>query len=324
MAKARGIDAKLNRLRALRDQPASPELVAALRAALGDTSNLVAAEAAQIIGARLLPDFAADLVAAFDRFMVESEESDKLCRAKNAIVETLNKIEHEKDDVFLRGIHHVQMEPAWGKPYDAAAQLRGNSAFGLVRINHPGVLNLLVDLLGDNENVARLAAVQALGQSGRVAAIPLLRFKARAGDKDPTVTAECLTALIQMASAESLPFVTEFLHGHDPSMQEGAAFALAEARSPEALHILKEFLPEAQRGELLESILLAISMLRLPAAFDLLLEVVAGQNKAAALAALSALAIHRHNESLRDRIAAAVAKKGDAALQARLDQKFAV
>jgi HEAT repeat protein len=324
MAKPRGIDAKLNRLRVFRDQPASPELVAALRAALGDASNLVAAEAAQIIGARLLPDFTAELAAAFDRFMVEPEESDKLCRGKNAIVETLNKIEYEKDDVFLRGIHHVQMEPAWGESYDAAAQLRGNSAFGLVRINHPGVLNLLVDLLSDNEKVARLAAVQALGQSGRVAAIPLLRFKARSGDKDPAVTAECLTALIQMAPVESLPFVTEFLHARNAALQEGAAFALAEARSPGALHILSTFLPEGLRGGLLDAILLAISMLRLPAAFEMLLEIVAGENKDMALAALSALAIHRHNESLRERIAAAVAKQGDASRKARFDQKFAV
>jgi hypothetical protein len=65
-------------------------------------------------------------------------------------------------------------------------------------------------------------------------------------------------------------------------------------------------------------------MLRLPAAFDLLVEVVAGQHQGVALAALSALAIHRHNESLKERIAGAVAKKGDAALQARFEQKFAV
>ena len=141
--------------------------------------------------------------------------------------------------------------------------------------------------------------------------------------EDPPVTAESLTALVQLAPAESLPFVTEFLHGHDASMQEGAAFALAEARRPEALHILKTFLPEAARGGLLESILLAISMLRLPAAFDFLLEVISGKSKAMALAALSALAIHRHNECLRERIAAAVAK-GDAALRARFDQKFGV
>jgi HEAT repeat protein len=324
MAKARGIDAKLNRLRALRDQPVSPELDAALRAALGDASNLVAAEAAQIIGVRLLAELAPELVVSFDRFMLEPEETDKLCRAKNAIVETLNKIEYEKEDVFLRGIHHVQMEPAWGEPYDAAAQLRGNSAFALVRINYRGVLNLLVDLLGDKEIVARLAAVQALGQTGSVAAIPLLRFKARTGDKDPAVAAECLTALVQMAPGESLPFVTEFLHARTIAIREGAAFALAEARSPEALHILRTFLPEAQRGGLHEAVLLAISMLRLPAALDFLLEVIAGENKPAALAALSALAIHRHNENLRERIAAAVASKADASLKSRFDQKFAV
>jgi HEAT repeat protein len=324
MAKMRGVDAKLSRLRTVRDMPASPALIAELRGALADSSNLVAMEAAQIVGACLLADLAADLAAAFDRFMIEPEVSDKQCRAKTAIVETLSKLDYQGEDLFLRGIHHVQMEGVWGGTKDSAAHLRGNSAFALVRINHPGVLNLLADLLADSENVARLAAVQALGHSGRVAAIPLLRFKARSGDEDASVTAECLTALMTMAGAESLPFVSEFLHGHDGALQEGAAFALAESRLPEALPILMDFWPEARRGALQESIALAISLLRLPSAMDFLIDVLAGESREAALAALSALAIHRHNEPLRARIAVAVAKRGETALQMRFDQKFTV
>ena len=60
------------------------------------------AEAAQIVGERILPDLAPALVAAFDRFMADPEENDKLCRAKTAIVEALNKIECENEEVFLR------------------------------------------------------------------------------------------------------------------------------------------------------------------------------------------------------------------------------
>ena len=47
MAKARAVDAKLARLRALRTEPVGPALVAELRGLLGDKSNLVVAEAAE-------------------------------------------------------------------------------------------------------------------------------------------------------------------------------------------------------------------------------------------------------------------------------------
>lgn len=318
----RGVDAKLAGLRALRDADAAPETLADMRRALSDPSNLVAAEAAQIIGARGWADLEPELVAAFDRFMVEPETTDKLCRAKLAIVEALNKIDYHGADVFLRGIHHVQMEAAWGEPVDAAAPLRGSSAFGLVRIGYPQVIVLLVDLLADRWKVARIGAVQAIANSGSVAAVPLLRFKARAGDREAEVIGECLTALVNLAPAESLPFVAEFLDAPDESVQAGAALALGESRRPEALQILKAFWSRAQMGAVQESVLLATAMLRLPAALDFLLEVVAGPSQAAALAALAALAIHRHSDPLRERIATTLATKGDAALLARFKKKF--
>jgi len=323
MAKLRGLDAKLDRLRALRQEPAVPAHLAELRRALSDKASLVAAAAAEIVGARLLAEFAPDLAAAFDRFMVDPEETDKLCRAKLAIVETLNKLEYEQEDIFLTGIRHVQKEPRWGGSEDTAADLRGSAAFGLVRINHRDVMLLLADLLADPEKVARMAAAQALGETHSPAAIPLLRFKARTGDKDSEVTAECLTALMIADPKESLPFVTQFLRSPHEALQHGAAFALAESRRPEALAVLKEQFPKAGCESLQEVILLAISMTRLPAAVEFLFEVLAAAKQSAALAALSALAIHRHNDSVHDRVAAVVAQKADAALLERFKKKFA-
>jgi HEAT repeat protein len=321
MAKARSVDAKLSRLRALRQENLEAEQFAELRQALADKSNLVAADAAEIVGVRSLPDLAPDLVAAFDRFMTDPAQTDKLCRAKIAIVEALDKIDYDKADVFLRGIRHVQVEPRWPKPEDSAAPLRGASAFALVRINYPDVILLLVDLLTDAEKDARLVAVQALGQSGALAAIPLLRLKARVGDADPAVTAECLTALMSTAPDESLAFVTSFLHGSGEAIQEAAAFALAESRRPDALDVLTGYWPKARRGPLQEVILLAIAMTRLPAAIEFLLPILAGDNQTAALAALSALAIHRHNPVIKERVAA-IARQGDAAMQERFKKKF--
>src|SRR5260370_1878104 len=214
MAKARGVEAKLARLHSLRKELISPEIVAELRKLLGDASNFVVADAAAYIGEANLADLAPELVAAFDRFMIDAEETDKLCRAKIALIEALNKIDYDRPEVFLRGIHHVQHEPTWGGSQDTAGHLRGTAAFGLVRLGYRGVLSLLADLLADPEKVARVAAIQALEGAGSMAAIPLLRFKARVGDKHPDVTYECLAALLKL-EPESIEFVAEFLEGGD-------------------------------------------------------------------------------------------------------------
>src|SRR5262245_21445961 len=89
MAKTRGVDAKLARLQALKKEPFSPAITAELRKFLGDASNFVVADAATIAGEKNLVELASDLAAAFDRFLIDSEETDKLCRAKLAILEAL-------------------------------------------------------------------------------------------------------------------------------------------------------------------------------------------------------------------------------------------
>jgi HEAT repeat protein len=317
--KTRGVEAKLGRLRALRDEAVSGSPVSELQQLLADPSNLVAAEAAIIAADAKLTDMIPDLLAAFDRFMVDLEETDKLCRAKIAIVEALNKLDYDRPEVYLRGIHHVQLEGAWGEPQDTAAPLRGSSAFGLVRINYRDVLSLLIDLLADKEKVARVAAVQAIEATGSVAAAPLLRFKALVGDKEPEVISECLTALLRL-EPETLPFVSRFLHEADEAIQEGAALALGETRRPGAFEILREFSKRLRCGSLQDTVFLAIAMLRSAEAVDFLVQLIA--DKDAARAALSALAIHRHNEKIRERVAAAVGQTNDVPLRARFEEKF--
>jgi hypothetical protein len=64
-------------------------------------------------------------------------------------------------------------------------------------------------------------------------------------------------------------------------------------------------------------VLLAVAITRLPAGIDFLLDVL-GEGEAAAL---PALAVHRHNPAVRDRVAAAVARKG-AALKKAFEKEF--
>jgi HEAT repeat protein len=319
MAKTRGVEAKLKRLYLLRKEPISPAIVDELRKFLGDSSNFVVADAAAIAGDGNVAELAPDLVAAFDRFMEDSEETDKHCRAKNAILEALNKLDYDRPEIFLSGIRHVQREPVWGGSEDTAAGLRGTAAFGLVRQGYRGILIMLADLLADSEKVARVAAVQALEATGSMAAVPLLRFKARLGDEEPEVTWECFTALLKLEQ-DSIEFVAEFLRASDEAIGEGAALALGEARRPEAFAYLRDRLLILRQGSFQDAVLLAISMLRLPAAIDFLIEQIAV--KSTASAALAALAIHRHNEPIKERVTAAVAQTQDAGLKARFDEKF--
>lgn len=137
--------------------------------------------------------------------MIDPVETDKLCRAKFALMEALNKLEFDGDKLFLTGFRHVQPEPAWGGSTDTAGPLRGASAFGLVRIRYRGVVSLLAESLADPEKVARQNAAQALGALGSEAAIVLLRFKAKAGDQESEVIGDCLTALMTAEPQESLP-----------------------------------------------------------------------------------------------------------------------
>jgi HEAT repeat protein len=323
MGKARGVDAKLARLRAIRAELATPQLVSQMREALADRSNFVAAAAAEIVGERSFADLVPDLVAAFHRFQEDPVETDKLCRAKIAIIEALNRIEYDDEEVFRIALQHVQREPRWGGSDDTAAPLRAAAAFALVRINPRDLMILLADLLADSEKIARSAAAKALGASGALAAIPLLRFKAKVGDKEPEVIVDCLAGLVSAAAEESLAFVGGFLESPTDEIAEGAALALAETRRPEALAILQRHWPKARREESLGNVvLLAIAITRLPAGVDFLLMVL-GEETEWATGALSALAIQRHSPAVSERVAAVVAKK-DASVRKVFEKEFRV
>ena len=68
--------------------------------------------------------------------------------------------------------------------------------------------------------------------------------------------------------------------------------------------------------------LLAIAITRLPAALDFLLEVLAKEDSTAALAALAALAIHKHNPTIRERIAAVIAQRDVVVLREKFAKEF--
>src|SRR4051812_23861780 len=114
MAGRESLDDKLAAIRVLRGQAVTTEQKAELRKRIGDRSNLVVAAAAAIAGENAQVELADALESAFDRFLVNPVKDDKLCRAKLAVVQALDRMEHQKPDVFLKEARHVQFEPVWG------------------------------------------------------------------------------------------------------------------------------------------------------------------------------------------------------------------
>ena len=322
MARRSSLDDKLAAVRALRDRDPSPEVTAELRKALADRSNLVVAAAAAIAGDQRLAELAPALEGAFEPFLVDPLKTDKLCRAKLAIVQALDKLEHTRADVFQKAARHVQMEPVWGGSEDTAAPLRAAAILALARIDGEGLLPLLVDSLIDPQKDVRIAAAQALGYNGSETAALLLRLKVRLGDREPDVLSECFTGLLACAPKEYLPLVTVYLDRDDVPSCEAAILALGRSRLLEAFEALRACWNRQPPVVLRETLLLAMVMLRLPAATDFLLDLVAAGPEASALAALSALKIHAHDPRLRQRISDAVVQRNLPTLGARFERDF--
>jgi hypothetical protein len=322
MAKRLSLDEKLAAIRELRSKPPSGEVEAELKRALGDRSHLVVAAAAAIAGEQNLRRLAGDLATAFDRFLVEPEKNDKLCRAKIAIVQALDRLDHTEPDVFYKAALHVQFEPVWGGQADSAPPLRSAALVAIARMGTSRDLPLLVDSLADPEREVRIAAAQVLGCFGTEAAGLLLRLKVRVGDSDPEVFSECLSGLLTVDARENLSFVTQFLDDEDSARCEAAALALGKSRLPDALDPLKSCFDRCASRELQDQILLAISMLRQPTAIDYLIELVASQPQPTASAALTALKIHSHDPRLRERIAGVVKQRAIRGLNDQFEREF--
>ncbi|MGO9467186.1 MAG: HEAT repeat domain-containing protein [Isosphaeraceae bacterium] len=322
MANRLSLDEKLAAIRRLRAQEPSAEIEAELRRGLKDRSNLIVAAAAAIVGEQSFTGLAADLESAFERFLTNPLKDDKLCRAKIAVIQALDKLEHSEPEVFQKAARHVQLEPVWGGEADSAAPLRAAALIALARIGTARDLPLLVDAMADSEREVRIAAALALGCFGTESAALVLRLKARLGDADPEVLSECLSGLLTVDPGEYLPFVAGLLESGGPARCEAAVLALGKSRLPGAFEALKSCWLRREHPELEDEILLAIAMLRLPAAIDYLLERVASDSERHAAAALTALKIHSHDPRLRERVAGLVQQRRVRSLQERFDRDF--
>jgi hypothetical protein len=321
MVTRKKFDAQLEALQALRAEPDTADARAALSSALDGRASALVAVAANIVADAELRGFDAALAAAFERFLREPDK-DKGCAAKAAIARALYRGDADADALFLRGIRHVQLEPIWGGRQDTATELRATCGLALVQSDYPDVMLELARLLADAEAGARAGAAQALGVTRhRDEAVPLLRFKVLSGDADARVIGACLSSLLALDAARSLPFVAELLSTARDERREAAAIALGESHLEGAFAPLRAACEGAALPTERSAPLLGLSLLRSDAAFGYLLGLLRDAPIALARQVVEALAVFRHDAELCARVVHAVAER-ERELQAFARQTF--
>jgi len=271
----RAFEAQLAALDALREAPEASRSDP-LRKALDNKNNFIAAKAADLAREFNLQNLTPELLKAFDRFFENSVKSDPQCWAKNAISRTLSAFELQEPDIFLRGMHHIQMEPVWGGRSDTAGTLRATCALGLVqcrRLTNDELLKHLIDLFADDDKSVRTEAARAIEQVGSPSAASLLRLRAVLAKDEPEVLGACYSGILRMEGVSGIPWVSRFLASHDDASGE-AALAIAGTHSLEGFNALKKSLESAPDPWFRSVLLSAIALTRQDAAMEFLLDVV--------------------------------------------------
>lgn len=292
-----------------------------LKAAIADHHYRVAGKAATLCGEQLLYDFEADLLTAYPYFLTDAAKRDPNCVAKKAIARALVDLDCRDVGFLAAGIHYRQPEPVWGGSIDTAVDVRCSCAMGLVATAYPRAMHELVALLNDPEATARVGAARAVACANPREAELLLRCKVLSGDIEPEVIGECFASLMQVEPDESLAFVANYLQHSDPVIAELAALALGESRLEASLPCLTGALEQPLvRAEQRCALLQAIALLRHAAAFDYLINSIQSQRPDFAVQALQALALHKYNAPLKERIEAALKTLNNPHLIAQFDE----
>ena len=254
--------------------------VEALRKALGHRNNFLVAKAADLVRDFGLTKLTADLLVSFDRFFQDPVKTDPQCWAKNALSRALAAFEHQDEEVFLRGMRHIQMEPVWGGHSDTAGSLRATCALALVQcrsLTERDLLTHLVELLADKDKSVRAEVVRAIEQVGSPSAALLLRLRAVLGADEPEVLGACYGGLLRIEGVRAIPWVRRFLSSGDDNAAE-AALAIAGTHSPEAFDVLQQCLATAHDPWWRSALLSAIALTRQDAALEFLLELIRAES----------------------------------------------
>ncbi|MAE72305.1 MAG: hypothetical protein CME06_17785 [Gemmatimonadetes bacterium] len=310
------LEKALEEVRELRADPRAEGALERFRAILATAPSHAVAAAARLAAEAELGSLEDDLAAAFKRLVPQGAKSDPGCAAKAAIADALYRLDRGRESVHRRGVRMRQMEPVWGGQADTAAELRAICALGLVRMNHPDAMGELAELLADTDTGARIAAARAFAYAEDPVGGSVLRHKLLLGDEETAVISECMRAMLRLSPAAALDLAGRLLRRSETERSEAVALALGESHDPAAVELLIAWAGEA--GAPRDVALLALATARTDAAFDHLFAMVASADGPSAREAIDALAIHRHDEALMDRLRRVAADRDDVDLRGAL------
>ncbi len=319
------LDRKIEALEALRTAAPADDAREQLRQGLKERNNFLVARAAEIAADGKYDDLIPDLLAAYDRFFVDAAKSDPHCLAKLALARALRELGHHQADAYVRGVTHVQFEPAWGGRADTAGSLRGTCARALTDcfLDDLEILRYLTDGLADPDKTVRIDSAIALDQLNRPEGALLLRLKLLIGDAETEVLGQCCTSLLGLAPDGGVSFVARFLHHADADMQIEAASALGQCRDPAAVDVLLAFWQEELLSlDLRRAILISLGASPLPESAEFLLSVISSEPPTLVETAITALATGRFAADSHPRAAEAVIARGVPSLERHFDEKF--
>ena len=322
----RSFERELALLESMSEQVPDENGIVRLRRTLESENNYLVAKAAKIVAEHQVAELLPEVLAAFDRFLVDPIKRDPQCWAKNALVKALVKLECRDAAVYLRGLRHIQEEPVWGGHSDTAGALRATCTQALVvcpELTEAALLNILLEPLLDPDKTVRMEAARAIGQVGGVSAALLLKLRVLLRKEEPEVLGACFSALLQMENSDRLgtiSLVADFLdHGEEAASE--AAFALAETHDPAALLALidrRRSGADAWFASILDQ---AIAISRLPEGMEFLLGLVERDPRQAA-SALEAISRVHSSEEVRARVAQSVARARSERVQLAFRQFF--
>jgi len=306
------LEQRLEQLRQMRSATPNDEVVVALTKGMKDRSNLVIAEAAKTIAELRLSPMIPILLETFHQLLEDPVKTDSKCWGKTAIATALTELEYAESPPFLRGMHHIQMEPVWGGQEDAAPQLRATCLLALVQcddLRRPEIFRRLVDGLADPADPVRLEAVRAIAQMNGDEASILLRLKARLGDRRPVVTGHVFDALLMLEGEKGIDFVAEHLSSTTSEVRDEAALSLGSSRLQKSVDVLISAWRDATDGNFRSVVLRALSSSRHQAAIDFLLDVVRDGMTRDSAAAADALKLHEDSPEISFRLEQAIKKR---------------
>ena len=242
-------------------------------------------------------------------------KSDPQCWAKNAISRTLAAFEHQDAAVFLRGMHHIQLEPSYGGASDSAGTLRATCALALVQCRsllEADLLTHLIELLGDKDKAVRAEVVRAIEQVGSPSAALLLRLRAildsnlksrkpgQPPEEEPEVLGACYSGIFRIEGPKSIPWIARFLADADDPAAE-AALAIAGTHSAQGFEVLRDRFAEESDPWFCSVLLSAIALTRQDAAVEFLLDQVRTESLQAE-AAIEAILRAAPSEEIKSRL----------------------